>query len=118
MSRVMTMESAATLAGPATAGVLLEVTTPGVVFALCAGVSCLSAVLVARVRTGMIPFEHVPVRVREQFVEGAQAIIASRRIRLVVGLFGLQTLVRGFTSVLIVVTAIQLIGLGDSGVGY
>lgn len=115
---VMTFESAATLAGPAIAGVLLEVTAPGVVFAVCAGVSCLSAVLVARVRTGMSPSERAPIRVREQLAEGAQAILASRRIRLVVGLFGVQTLVRGFTSVLIVVTSVQLIGLGDSGVGY
>ena len=114
---VMTFESAATLAGPGLAGVALELWSPGLVFALCAAVSCVSALLVSRVRTG-VTLEHAPLHVRADLAEGAHATIETPTIRLVVGLFGAQTLVRGFTSVLIVITAIRLVDLGDSGVGY
>jgi MFS family permease len=38
--------------------------------------------------------------------------------RLVIGLFGTQTLVRGILNVLLVVAAIELLGLGESGVGW
>jgi MFS family permease len=49
---------------------------------------------------------------------GFRAIITDRRLRLMVGLLSLQTLVAGALGVLIVVTALQLLDLGTSGVGY
>ena len=38
-------------------------------------------------------------------------------MRLVVGLFGAQAFVRGVLGVLLVVLAIELLGIGESGVG-
>ena len=115
---VMAFESAGMITGPAVAGGLLELSSPGVVFAVCAGVSTLSAILVSRVRTGFIVPRRDRMRPGADLREGARAVIQNRNIRIVVGLFGAQTLVRGFMSVLLVLVALRLIGLGDPGVGY
>jgi MFS family permease len=49
---------------------------------------------------------------------GFRAILGERRLRLVVGLYGAQTLTAGIMRVLLVVTALQILGLGPSGVGF
>lgn len=115
---VMTLESAGMITGPAVAGGLLELSSPGVVFALCAAVSSFSALLVSGVRAGCIAPRGDRLRPGADLREGARAILDNRNIRIVVGLFGAQTLVRGFMSVLLVLVALRLVGLGDPGVGY
>jgi hypothetical protein len=48
---------------------------------------------------------------------GARAVATMPDVRLVIASLGLQTFVRGLLTVLVVVTAIELLGLGDAGVG-
>jgi len=49
---------------------------------------------------------------------GLRALRTHPQAALVLGLFGAQTLVRGMLSVLIVAGAIELLGMGEEGVGY
>src|SRR5205823_6337708 len=49
---------------------------------------------------------------------GFRAIVGERRLRLVVGLYGAQTLTAGIMRVLVVVTALRILDLGPSGVGF
>jgi len=49
--------------------------------------------------------------------EGARSLARNRPVRLVVGLFGSQAFVRGALSVLLVVVAIDVLDMGESGVG-
>ena len=77
-----------------------------------------SFVLIGGVRPGRV--ERVGVAagtIARELREGVAAVASNRPVRLVVGLFGSQALVRGVLSVLLVVIAIDLLGLGEPGVG-
>ena len=116
-----TIESVAFFVGPALGGLLLAVTSTGVVFAVQAGTFLLSAFLVSRINAGPQKIDAEPVDdargiLREAFA-GFRAIGADSRLRLIVGLFAAQTFVAGALNVLIVVMALELLDLGESGVG-
>jgi hypothetical protein len=49
---------------------------------------------------------------------GFRAVLADRNLRVIMGLFGAQTVVAGAMGVLVVVTALQLLDLGTAGVGW
>src|SRR5215212_3546055 len=92
------LDSLATLVGPLLAAVLLGVSGPAAAFAAAAGVSLLATALVAGVRYEAPPRVGVvrAVRVLRQTVE---------------------TFTRGALTVFSVVVSIDLLGLGDAGVG-
>lgn len=114
------IEGVSVFVGPALAGLLLTGTNPGVVFVGAAQVYWLAALFAARIRTAE--------RAREVSagggpapggpLSGLRAVAANRDPRLLVVLFGAQTFVRGALNVLVVVSAIELLRLGDPGVGY
>jgi MFS family permease len=116
-----TIESVAFFAGPALGGLLLAATSTGVVFSAQAGTFLLSAFLVGRIRAEPAEAEPEPGDeargiVREALA-GFRAIGTDSRLRLIVGLFAAQTFVAGALNVLIVVMALELLDLGESGVG-
>jgi MFS family permease len=116
-----TIESVAFFAGPALGGLVLAATSPGVVFALQAAAFLWSALLVARIAVDRaaerreIPRE---ARFAGELLAGFRAIAGNGRLRLLVGLFAGQTLVHGALNVLVVVTALELLDLGEAGVGF
>jgi MFS family permease len=110
------VEALATLAGPALAGLLLAVSQPGYALVLSAALFGWSTILVAAIRrrgrgetAGNRPSE---------VLRGLQAVVTESHIRLIVGLFGAQTLVRGSLNVLLVVVSLRLLDAGESGIGY
>jgi MFS family permease len=113
-----TIEGLGVFVGPAIAGALLAVADPQAVFWTCAGAFVLAAVLISAARTD------APVRAEggeaplDGLLAGLRTLRAQSEPRLVIGLFGTQTLVRGILNVLLVVAAIELLGLGESGVGW
>jgi MFS family permease len=122
-----TVESVAMFAGPALGGLLLAATSPEVVFAVN-GISFLwSAALVLGIH-GETPavaaagpersYEGLARRAWKQASAGVATIVRDRDLRVVVGLYAAQTLVAGALNVLVVVTAIELLDIGDAGVGY
>jgi MFS family permease len=114
----LTFESAAVLCGPVLAAILLAVSGPAAVFGACALLSAGSFVLIGGVRPARV--ERVGVAastIARELREGVAAVAGNRPVRLVVGLFGSQALVRGVLGVLLVVIAIDLLGLGEPGVG-
>jgi hypothetical protein len=114
-----TLESIGFFLGPGLGGILLSVTSAGTVFAATAGLFLLSALILARVSGDSRgdPSAEVESIVQEALA-GFRAILAERRLRLVVGLYGAQTFVAGIMRVLVVVTALQILDLGPSGVGF
>ena len=116
-----TIDSAGSFVGPALGGIVLATAGTGVVFALTAATFLWSGVMVVRIR---VPKEEQAERattgeglLREAFA-GFRAIGSESRLRLLVGLYGAQMLVGGLLNVLIVVAALDLLDLGDSGVGF
>jgi predicted MFS family arabinose efflux permease len=114
----LSLESAAVLAGPLAAAVLLAVSEPAAVFAACAAISFLSFAAIAGIRAGA-PSTRPGARpgVLLELREGMNALARNRPVRLVVALFGAQAFVRGALNVLVVVVAIDVLGIGEPGVG-
>ena len=114
----LTFESAAVLIGPGGAAVLLAVSEPAAVFGACAGLSALSFVAIVGIRPATVESARgAPGTIVRELREGVTAVVENRPVRLVVGLFGAQALVRGVLGVLLVVIAIDLLRLGEPGVG-
>jgi MFS family permease len=113
-----TIESLGIFGGPALGGILLALTNEDVVFACSAGAFIYAAAMVARIP----PEEKAEPRergraAREAFA-GFRTIAGEPDLRVLVALFSAQTLVAGALNVLIVVSALDLLELGDEGVGY
>jgi MFS family permease len=116
-----TIESVGTLLGPLLAGGLLALGDIGLVFVVGAGALLVAAVLLARVDVeGRISLVAEARReaVREMLAAGFEAIASVPSARLVVGLIGAQTFVRGCLNVLIVVAAYEVLDGGAAEVGY
>jgi MFS family permease len=113
-------EGLGTFAGPALTGLLLVVTGPlGALLAIVAiyaiGVASIGRLHVAHVGRRET-FEGADAALAE-LSAGVRATIRQPDLALVIGCLGLQTFVRGLLNVLIVVAAIELLGMGDPGVG-
>jgi MFS family permease len=114
-----TIESLGFCVGPALGGVLLAVSSVWVVFTVTATCFLWSALQL----TGLLgaaepPLRRVRTRLADEATAGFRIIRGDARLRLVVGLFSAQTLVNGAFTVLVAVSAFQLLHLGSSGVGY
>ena len=112
------VESIGLFVGPALGGLLLGVAGIATAFAVTAALTFLSAVFVARIRVAGSPGLEDRRSLGRALVAGWLAIATEPRVRVVVGLFSAQTLVAGMFNVLVVVLAVELLGLGTSGVGW
>jgi MFS family permease len=114
-----TIESLGIFGGPAIGGLVLAATSPDVVFGGAAVAFLLSALLVSRVRVDVQP---EPRESRggalKEFAAGFATLAKEKGLRVLVLLLVSQTLVAGALNVLIVVTALQLLDLGEEGVGF
>jgi MFS family permease len=114
------LESISLFTGPALGGLLLAVTDEAVVFLVAAGAAAFAAVLVARVTT------EAAARPRERRAEpflaelsaGYRTIGSEPGLRVVAGLWAAHWLVAGAVHVLLVAAALDLLDLGESGVGF
>ena len=116
-----TTESLGTVVGAVGAGVVVALADPGTVFALGAGAYALATLTVARVRTAGWQAPAAAVRAREivhELLAGIDVVARDGHPRLVVALFGAQTVVRGALNVLIAVLAFDVLGSGESWVGF
>jgi MFS family permease len=114
-----TLESLGFCVGPALGGILLAFSTVWVVFAVTAGTFLWSALMLGPLlRLSEPPLTQERPRLVDELTAGFRTIGRDRRLRLVVGLFGAQTLVNGAFGVLVTVSALRLLHLGPSGVGY
>jgi MFS family permease len=114
-----TIESVGIFVGPALGGLLLAASSTGVVFAVTAGAFLLSALLIVRIEKPEAPHERgaeAPGILRGAF-GGFETVARDPNARLIVGLVAAQTLVSGALNVLVVVIALDLVDLGNAGVG-
>jgi MFS family permease len=119
-----TIDSVGSFAGPAIGGLLLAATNAGWVFIVTAATLVWGGVIVSLIR----PVQHdarareeEPAEATERLLHSAaagfRAIAVERRLRLVIALYSAQTVVAGALGVLVVVTALDLLDQGESGVG-
>ena len=119
------IESLSVLFGPllATAffalGGAFGVAGPGLVYAALAVLLGIGSVLIAGIRTQAPPAEPEAQRapVFRELGVGFRYVWSDPRPRVLVGTLGLWTFVLGFIDVLIVVLALDVLGIGQTGVG-
>jgi MFS family permease len=115
-----TIEFAGYFVGPALGGVILAVSNVETVYALTAVAFLWSAAMLALIKLSAAE----PVREaahgswQQEALAGFATIARDWRLRLIVGLFAVQTLVYGAFVVLTAVAAIRLLDLGAPGIGY
>jgi MFS family permease len=114
-----TFESIAAFAGPAIAGLMLVALDIGSVFAVTAGLVAVSTIFVLRIRVESRPLGagsrlRPSLRRPSQASERSRGIGSSRTRRALHG----ADIRRGAVQVFLVITAIELLNMGDAGVGY
>jgi MFS family permease len=115
------VESVAVFAGPALAGALLGVASTGVVFtttALLIVASALFLVLISVARSERPQRDLDASTIAAERLAGFTALGRDPSLRVMVALLTAQTAMFGALQVFIVVMSIQLLGLGDGGVGF
>src|SRR5437764_3541939 len=117
-----TSDTIGTFAGPALAGVALAISTPARTFVAAAALAALAPVVVSRIRPPEVgtPTEIASRerRVRRALVAGFRALWGVPSVRALVFLYGVVSFVAGAMTILFAVTAIRLLDLGASGVGF
>jgi MFS family permease len=114
-------EAIGVLLGPAIGAMLLAAGGVGWGFAGPAAGFAVAALIVVSIRVPSVPRAAHARGALAAFRELLGGFVGLRRHRsagLLVGLFAMQTFVRGLLTVLLVATSIELLGLGQAGVGY
>jgi len=113
------IDSIGGFAGPAAGGLLLAAFSIEATFVFVAATFLWSALLVARLRPAREPPPATAsTGLRTEAFAGFRTIAAEPRLRVLVGIYGAQTIVAGGLTVLTVVTALRVLHLGNGGVGY
>ena len=115
------IDSLALFGGPALAGLLVAVTSTGVVFLITASLILVSALLVLLVRTEGVERpkgELEGATIVSEALAGFRTLAGHSSLRVMVGLITAQTTVAGAVQVYIVVASVELLGFGNAGVGY
>lgn len=114
-----TIENVGFVAGPALAGLALALASTPIVFALAAVMTLGAACAAARIRPAgaEVPSKPSGRSVRRELVAGFESIMADRTLRLVIGLYTAVTAAFGIVIVLVVGLAVDVLGIGEGGVG-
>jgi MFS family permease len=113
-----TIESSGIFLGPALGGILLAATNPETVFVTAAVAFFVASLLMAGISSPAVVGREPEGGIVGEFFAGFGLVGRDRNLRLIIGLYGAQTLVAGALNVLIVVAALELLDLGEAGVGF
>lgn len=114
-----TFEGIGTLAGPALGGLLVAYASPTWGFAVPALLFGIAAVSVSGIRPSQALRREARLGgLAATLFGGISALLEYPRAGLIVGLFWAQIIVRGLLNVLLVVAAVELLDVGEQGVGY
>jgi MFS family permease len=113
------LDSIATLVGPLLAAVLLAYADVAIVFAVASAASLAAAAVLLGMRYDAPPRPAAPRRANllADVAEGIHAIVRDRDLALFTGLGMAQTFTRGALTVFTVVVALDLLRIGEPGVG-
>jgi MFS family permease len=114
-----TLEAVGILIGPIIGGILVGTGQTALTFGVPAITFALAATAVAGIRPVTVFLRPTTTSgSRDLLLGGARSLRDHPHAALILGLLGTQTLVRGLLSVLLVVVAIELLTIGEEGVGF
>ena len=113
------IDSLGTLLGPLVAALLLALGGPAMVFVVTAALALASGALLLGLSYEAAPRpKPLPLRrIVPETVDGFRALVRYRDAGLLIGLALAQTVTRGFLTVFVVVVAIDVLEMGEPGVG-
>ena len=107
------------LLGGAAAGALAATVGIDTAFLACAAAFAIVAAAVVPLPRDVRPEPLADATARiAEMAEGARAVVADAEVRVLVGIYTVNAVVQGVIDVLLVVAAIELLALGESGVGW
>jgi MFS family permease len=116
------IEALGAIAGPALAGVLMAIYSPGVAFATFAVIMAIATITQATVRISdnlaAIPERSPRISVRSELVAGLTFLGRNRDQRLIVSLVGLVWIVIGALDVAFAAVAVELLDSDESAAGF
>ena len=113
------IDNAAFLCGSLLGGVLVAATSPQAGFAVCAGALALGAVLLRALPRDPVPsYRRDGAGALDSVGVCVRALRADRGLRLVFGVLSTASFVEGIVDVLVVVAAVEVVMLGEAGVGW
>jgi MFS family permease len=115
------VDNGAFLVGAVVSGALIATTSMSTAFLVTAGLFALATVPIALIPRDPVPdFRAGGERMHpiEDAVDGFRQVAADRRLRMVVGVLACSTTVEGAIDVLVVLVAIDMLGMGGAGVGW
>ena len=111
------VDSIGFLCGALLAGGLIALGGAELALAATAAAFCFAALALTGIPADHRPEPALPAQARD-ISEGLRAVRADAGLRLIVAVLGVTTLVEGAIDVLVVLIALELLGLGDAGVGW
>jgi MFS family permease len=118
---VSAIESAGFLAGSLLAGVLVGLAGLDVAFLVCAAPLVLAVAGLLGLPRGVRPAPlagEEPPGVLHEMLAGFRTVRAHADIRLLVGVFAFDAFVQGAVDVLLVIAALEVLDIGEGGVGW
>ena len=115
------LESCGFLIGAAAGGVLIAATSPELALAVTALPYLLAAALIAGITRDAPPSyrEHIATaRIRDEVLIGFATVMRSSELRTLVGVLATSTFVEGMVDTMLIVLALQQLGIGDPGAGW
>jgi len=115
------IDSLALFAGPALSGLLVAVTSSGVVFLFTASLIAVSTLFILLLKTEAVERPRGEIEsatIVSEALAGFRTLATHPSLRLMMGLITAQTAVAGAVQVYIVVESIEVLGFGRGGVGY
>jgi CRP-like cAMP-binding protein len=114
------VENGGILGATAATGLLLALSGPGLVFALCAAIGAVAALLAATVHgpAGLAATDGERASPMAECMAGFHAVARHSGARLVVGLLGVEFIIIGALDILFVVLALEVLQVGAGWVGY
>lgn len=112
------VEGVGTFVGPAIAGVLLASEGPATALTAVAAIYAVGVVAIVGLGVRSLPRRSAGLgAIRDQALAGVRTFREDRGPRLILTGIFLQTLVRGMLNVLVVIASIEILAMGEPGVG-
>jgi MFS family permease len=114
------IDNAAFIGGAIAGGVVVAALGVAAAFATAAFTFVLAAALLARIERDRRPKRSTAagLSVTGETLAGVRVVARDPKLRVLVGVLSASTLVEGMIDVLVVITALRVVDLGDAGVGW
>ncbi|MEA2142158.1 MAG: hypothetical protein QOI64_588 [Solirubrobacteraceae bacterium] len=112
------LDNASFLLGALLGGALIAATGTTVVFGATAVVFVVAAAALARIERDPVPEHRVGATSARELAGGLRAVRENRALALVIGTVAVTTFVEGIVDVLVVVSALTILHLGEAGTGW